>query len=356
VQTDPGNNLRGAPPTVLHGRGELTLTVADVSVTVGPLGFLQPNPAAAALAYQDLLHDEHGAPLSGALALDLYAGAGITTELLRRNFNNVEPCESYPESAASLGVAPETAEAFLQRPHVTPDLVLANPPREGLGPDVCAALVRLAAPRVHIMSCGPAGLARDLAALAPGYRLAGLRAYDTLPHTPHIELVAWLKPRPVLKTRSTYLSRRTPSTHPASIRPTSPGSPRRSSTIQRAPARSSSSREPDPCSTPIVGIPCAAAPTTSCSRSPTITSPCAPPSNRAARATTSALPTRSSASDRPQIPSSTNNPATPSAARIGRAYTSGLSVATVSGQPLANSANTSRSPAAGSVSCVHVRA
>ena len=192
VQPDPGNNLRGEPPTVLHGRGELTLTLADVSVSVGPLGFLQPNPAAAALAYHDLLHDEHGAPLSGAHAFDLYAGAGITTALLRRNFKTVEPCESYPESAASLGVAPETTAAFLQRHHDAPDLLLANPPREGLGPDVCAALVRLAAPRVHIMSCGPAGLARDLAALADRYRLAGLRAYDTLPHTPHIELVAWL--------------------------------------------------------------------------------------------------------------------------------------------------------------------
>lgn len=194
VQPHPGNNLRGEPPSLLRGRGELTLTLADVTVTVGPLGFLQPNPAVAALAYHDLLHDESGRPLHGDLALDLYAGAGVTTERLRRNFSRVDACEAYPESAASLGLAPETTEAFLRRTPVDPppDLVLANPPREGLGPEVCAALVRLAAPRLHIMSCGPAALARDLAALAPRYRLVGLRAYDTLPHTPHIELVAWL--------------------------------------------------------------------------------------------------------------------------------------------------------------------
>ena len=62
------------------------------------------------------------------------------------------------------------------------------------------------------------------------------------------------------------------------------------------------------------------------------------------------------ASERPQIPSLINSPATPSAARIGRAYTSGLLVATASGHRDASACNTSRSPAAGSVSCVHVLA
>ncbi len=71
--------------------------------------------------------------------------------------------------------------------------MIANPPREGLGPQVCAELLRLAAPRLQLMSCGPAALARDLKALASGYRLTALRAYDTLPHTPHLELVAWLE-------------------------------------------------------------------------------------------------------------------------------------------------------------------
>jgi 23S rRNA (uracil1939-C5)-methyltransferase len=196
VQPGRGNALRGRPPEVLAGRGALAPTLAGVSVAVGPLGFLQPNPPVAARAYLDLVAGPDDAPLRGALALDLYAGAGVTTELLRRSFVEVRACEAYPESAARLGLAPETAEAFLARAladAAAPDLVVANPPREGLGPQVCADLVRLAAPRVHLMSCGPAGLARDLAALAPAYRLADLRAYDTLPQTPHVELVARLE-------------------------------------------------------------------------------------------------------------------------------------------------------------------
>lgn len=165
-------------------------------VEVGPLGFLQPSPRVAELAYLDLVADEHGAARSGALAFDLYAGAGVTTALLRREFAEVVPCEAYPESAAALGVAPEPAEAFLARQLAagrTPELVVANPPRGGMGPAVCRALVELAAPRLQIMSCSADALVRDLAALrAGGYTLRNLRAYDTLPHTPHLELVAWM--------------------------------------------------------------------------------------------------------------------------------------------------------------------
>lgn len=192
VHAGADNNLRGAAPTLLRGRN-LNVTLAEVTREVGPLGFLQPNPAVAALAYADLTRDPHAQTLSGTLALDLYSGAGVTTELLRARFTEVRACEAYPESAAAQNLAPETAEQFLTRQQQRPDLVIANPPREGLGPQVCAELLRLAPPRLHIMSCGPASLARDLKALAPRYRLTALRAYDTLPHTPHLELVAWLE-------------------------------------------------------------------------------------------------------------------------------------------------------------------
>ena len=74
-----------------------------------------------------------------------------------------------------------------------PDLVVANPPRKGLGADVAELLASHAPPRLAIMSCGPEALARDLAVLeASGYRRVSLTAYDALPQTPHVELVAKL--------------------------------------------------------------------------------------------------------------------------------------------------------------------
>jgi 23S rRNA (uracil1939-C5)-methyltransferase len=194
VQPSRGNAIRGGAPTVLRGVDRLGLELAGVRRDVLPLGFLQPNPPLIARAYRDLLADEEGAPLRGERAFDLYAGSGVTTALLGERFASVEACERSPQGAAALGVAPSSVEDFLAARPEAPDLVVANPPRKGLGADVTTRLAELGPPRIHVMSCGPEGLARDLAALRDaGYRLVALTAYDTLPQTPHVELVAKLR-------------------------------------------------------------------------------------------------------------------------------------------------------------------
>ena len=178
-----GNALRGSDAKVLRGIAALEVE----GTQVGPLGFLQPNPSVAERMYDDLVDG-----IDGGRVFDLYAGSGATTRRLRALATEVLPCESHPEGARSLGVDAETAEEFLARQANSPDAVVANPPRKGLGALVTAELLRLRPSRIHIMACGPAGLAKDIAALAQGYRLESLRAYDTLPQTPHVELIAKL--------------------------------------------------------------------------------------------------------------------------------------------------------------------
>ena len=206
VQTDGGNAIRGSRPQLLAGVSSLPLRLPGLDELaaheLGPLGFLQPNPTVAALAYAELVGPRPPRPQPG-LARDLYAGAGVTTRLLRARVAEVVPCESYPESAAALGIAPQTVEVHL-REHLAstrprPHLIVANPPRAGLGAAVCEQLVTLAAPRLHLMSCSPASLAADLERLRPGYRLESLQGYDTLPQTAHLELVAKLRARPQLE-------------------------------------------------------------------------------------------------------------------------------------------------------------
>ena len=199
VQGAGDNRLRGTAAQTLIGRDTLSVSLAGHSVDIGPLGFLQPNPPIASIAYRDLVAEPSGSPHRGQLAYDLYAGAGVTTHLLRQNFEEVIPCESYPESAAALGVEAMSVLDFLRAKDDTDaeriELVIANPPRSGLGAEVCAELLRLAPSRLQIMSCHAEGLARDLNALDAGYRCINIRGYDTLPQTPHLELVAWLESR-----------------------------------------------------------------------------------------------------------------------------------------------------------------
>jgi len=139
----------------------------------------------------------------GESALDLYAGVGLFALPLARRFRSVTAVEAgssaahdleFNASRAELAVKMEQArvEDYLARLQMTPDFVLADPPRAGLGKDVVGHLVRLAPPRVTIVSCDPATLARDLAGLT-GYQIESLTLVDLFPQTFHLETVAKLR-------------------------------------------------------------------------------------------------------------------------------------------------------------------
>jgi 23S rRNA (uracil1939-C5)-methyltransferase len=142
----------------------------------------------------------HGA--SGESALDLYAGVGLFALPMARRFNNVIAVEAGSDAARDLEVNAARAgvplhierarvEDVLPRLNTRPDFVLADPPRAGLGKQVVAQLVRLAPPRLTIVSCDPATLARDIAALT-GYTIERLILADLFPQTYHLETIAHL--------------------------------------------------------------------------------------------------------------------------------------------------------------------
>jgi 23S rRNA (uracil1939-C5)-methyltransferase len=85
--------------------------------------------------------------------------------------------------------------AFLERLPASsqPDLVIADPPRTGLGRGVAKRIAALGPSRIAMVSCDPATLARDLAALVScGYAIENVTPFDLFPQTAHVEAVAWL--------------------------------------------------------------------------------------------------------------------------------------------------------------------
>jgi 23S rRNA (uracil1939-C5)-methyltransferase len=76
----------------------------------------------------------------------------------------------------------------------TPDFIVADPPRAGLGKTVVSHLARLKPPQLTIVSCDPATLARDVAALTD-YKIDKLTLIDLFPQTYHLETVAHLSCR-----------------------------------------------------------------------------------------------------------------------------------------------------------------
>jgi 23S rRNA (uracil1939-C5)-methyltransferase len=139
----------------------------------------------------------------GESALDLYAGVGLFALPMARRFRSVTAVESGSSAAHDLEFNASRAELpvkmvqarvedYLAGIEATPEFVLADPPRAGLGKDVVQQLLRLAPPRITIVSCDPATLARDLAGLS-GYQIESLTLVDLFPQTFHLETIARLK-------------------------------------------------------------------------------------------------------------------------------------------------------------------
>ena len=136
---------------------------------------------------------------SGKLALDLYAGVGLFAMVLARSFPQIIAVESSQTSYSDLrhNSGPEvkavraTTDQYLgQASGIRPDLVVADPPRGGLGENVVRSLATLESPRITYISCDPSTLARDLRTFVSlGYRIDGVHLIDLFPQTYHIESV-----------------------------------------------------------------------------------------------------------------------------------------------------------------------
>ncbi len=133
-------------------------------------------------------------------ALDLYAGVGLFSSVLNREFERVIAVESSHTSHADLlynspanvKAVRATTEQYLENAagKLRTELVVVDPPRSGLGERVIKALVKLQAPRITYVSCDPATLSRDLARLLQsGYRVEEAHLVDLFPQTYHLESV-----------------------------------------------------------------------------------------------------------------------------------------------------------------------
>ena len=77
--------------------------------------------------------------------------------------------------------------------HGKPDVIILDPPRAGIHPDVAKVILNAAPRRIVYVSCNPASQARDLAILCEKYRITAVRPVDMFPHTHHVENVVALE-------------------------------------------------------------------------------------------------------------------------------------------------------------------
>lgn len=139
----------------------------------------------------------------GTLAWDLYAGVGLFSRALAKNFSEVVAVEAAAgdllrsfhgegRRAVEATTIDFLRQAVLEREH--PELVVMDPPRAGVGIEACSLLTRVRPEEVVYVSCDPVTLGRDLKVMVDsGYRIHQLHMVDMFPQTFHQETVAILR-------------------------------------------------------------------------------------------------------------------------------------------------------------------
>lgn len=140
---------------------------------------------------------------------DLYTGTGTIALFLSNMASKVVGIEYVPEAiedakvnAVNNGI---TNSEFIAgdmkdilvpefiKEHGKPDIVVLDPPRAGIHPDVAKVLLETAAPLMVYVSCNPASQARDLEVLSQKYTITRIQPVDMFPHTVHVENVVTMK-------------------------------------------------------------------------------------------------------------------------------------------------------------------
>jgi 23S rRNA (uracil1939-C5)-methyltransferase len=199
-----GKRRGGVTVETIAGRAWIGDDLHGIGFRVPAGTFLQVHSAAAELLGTHIL--EHAG--SPRRVIELYGGIGALGLALARRGARTWVVDADPaaiacgiEAADAQRLANATFEradvlAFLaaRRSGGAPDLVIADPPRTGLGRGVAERVAALGAAAIAMISCDPATLARDLAALAAsGYEIERITPFDLFPQTAHVEAVAWLR-------------------------------------------------------------------------------------------------------------------------------------------------------------------
>jgi 23S rRNA (uracil1939-C5)-methyltransferase len=194
---ESARRLSRAGVPYIDGAASLVYQVGGHGYRVSAGSFFQTNRFLAAKLVELVTANR-----SGRAALDLFAGVGLFTLPMSRNFERITSVEiaqnSYDDLAANAAVphiqaVHSTTEDYLNAARGRWDFAIVDPPRAGLGERAAKRLGELGIPRVAYVSCDPATLARDLVTLlAAGYRVEEAHLVDLFPQTYHMETVLHL--------------------------------------------------------------------------------------------------------------------------------------------------------------------
>ena len=210
VDNQKGNDTFGdLELTTFKGTDFIYETMEDLKFKVGPKSFYQTNTEQAYHLYS--VARAFAALTGKELVYDLYTGTGTIANFVAHQAKQVIGIEYVPEAIED---AKENSKVngidntlfyagdmkniltddFIHE-HGRPDVIITDPPRAGMHPDVVQVILNAAPKRVVYVSCNPATQARDLQLMDADYKVTAVQPVDMFPHTPHVENVVLLERR-----------------------------------------------------------------------------------------------------------------------------------------------------------------
>jgi len=199
----------GRKINALYGETHIYERLGELTFKISPASFFQTNTLMAERLYQ--IVEEYVAEGSRRVIWDLYCGTGSIALYLARQAEEVIGFEISPAAVADARenvdlnkinnvrfIEGDLNTLFTDDPQLlaqlpAPDLVILDPPRDGLHPQLLPVLAKVAAERLIYVSCNPATQVRDLKTLiASGYIIRRVQPVDLFPQTPHIEVITLL--------------------------------------------------------------------------------------------------------------------------------------------------------------------
>lgn len=194
---------------VFKGKDHIFELMEDLRFKVGPKSFYQTNTEQAYHLYS--VAREFAGLTGKEIVYDLYTGTGTIANFVAGRASKVVGIEYVPEAIEDAKVNSELngientlffagdmkdilTDDFIAG-HGQPDVIITDPPRAGMHPDVVKTILRAAPKRIVYVSCNPATQARDLHDMDSDYKVAAVQPVDMFPHTPHVENVVLLERR-----------------------------------------------------------------------------------------------------------------------------------------------------------------
>ena len=193
--------------TIYKGNDHIFEIMEGLRFKVGPKSFYQTNTDQAYHLYSVA---RQFAGLTGEeVVYDLYTGTGTIANFVARSAKKVVGIEYVPEAIEDAKVNSDIngigntlffagdmkdilTDEFIAG-HGRPDVIITDPPRAGMHPDVVETILRAKPRRIVYVSCNPATQARDLQLLDRLYKVVAVQPVDMFPHTPHVENVVALE-------------------------------------------------------------------------------------------------------------------------------------------------------------------